>query len=96
MVHAANNVTELHITCVEVLTAGSCICRNSNILHFSVNFVTSFYFLVLLEETQEIFAVNAALNSVSLKPIYLQRRFKLLDDVCDTGVVALVAYFVWF
>ena len=56
----------------------------------------SFYFLVSLEEIKEIIALNAALNSVSLKSKYLQSRLQLLDDVCESGVQVLDAYFLWF
>jgi len=58
------------------------------------NFVISFYFLVSFEEIKETVVLNVALNSVPLKPKYLQSRLKLLDDVCNSGVQTLVAYFV--
>ena len=60
-----------------------------------VNLVIYFYFLVSLEEIKETVALNVALNSVSLKPKYLQSRLQLLDDVCRSGVQVLGAYFVW-
>jgi len=99
--HAANTGTELHITCVDVLTAKA--AANVELPTFCIsewlrafNFVMPFYFLVLFEQRKETVPLNAALNSVSLQPKYLQIRLKLLDNVCKSGVQVLFAYFVWF
>jgi hypothetical protein len=98
--HAANKVTELHVTWVDMLTAKTytyvelpTFCTSEWLR--GVNLVIYFHFLVSLEEIKETETLNVALNSVSLKPKYIQSRLPLLDDVCESGVQVLVAYFVW-
>ena len=87
MMQAANKVTELHITWVDVLTVKTCtyvelptFCTSQWLIAF--NFVIYFYYVVSFEEIRETVALNAALHFVSLKPKYLESRLKLLDDVC--------------
>jgi hypothetical protein len=98
--HAANKVTELHFTRVDVLNAKTSthvelptFCTSEWLRAF--DFMT-FYFLGSFEEIKEIVPLNVALNSVSLKSKYLQSRLKLLVDICESGVQLLVAYFLWF
>jgi hypothetical protein len=77
MMHAANRVTELHISWVDVLTAKT--STNVELPKFctaewlrAFHFVISSYFLVSFEQTKETVALNVALNCVSLQPKYLQ------------------------
>jgi hypothetical protein len=77
MMHAANTVTELHITWVDVLTAKMStrvqlltVCSSEWLI--ASNFVISFYFLVSFDQTKDTAALNVALNCVSLQPKCLQ------------------------
>jgi hypothetical protein len=90
---------EMHVTWVGVLTARTstyvelpAFCAAKWLRTF--NFVISFYFLVSIEEIQINHSTKCSFKLCVIAAKIFTNRLKLLDGVCDSGVQALVVYFV--